>query len=198
MGRPVAAAVPGLAAPGIMEALSTWGMLWAHLKQPEYVHVLLNPLPIYGLALGGLALALGMGMKNRRAQIVALVLVFIGAASAIPVVHYGDAGYDVLDSQMENEKAIAWLDAHGQRAVQALPAYDTLALLALAALLVPWKWPKSAVILNSITLAMTVVDFGVGGWIGYAGGQAMHPEFRHGVPAEKVGGYDNMRDKHWF
>ena len=33
---------------------TSWELILAHLKQPEYVHVLLNPLPIYGLALGGL------------------------------------------------------------------------------------------------------------------------------------------------
>jgi len=28
----------------------------AHLSKPEYVHVLLNPLPVYGLAVGALGL----------------------------------------------------------------------------------------------------------------------------------------------
>jgi hypothetical protein len=176
-----------------MTPATSWELIVAHLKQPEYVHVLLNPLPIYGLALGGLALVLGMVMKSRPAQITALVLIFIGAGSAIPVVHYGDAGYDAIESQMPNDQADAWLDAHGQRALRALPAYDALAVLALVALAVPWKWPKSRAILNGLTLAMTAFDFALGGWIGYAGGQAMHKEFRTGTPLEQVGGYDKMR-----
>jgi hypothetical protein len=40
---------------------------------------------------------------------------------------------------------------------------------------------------------MTLVDLCLGAWIGYAGGQAMHKEFRSGMPAEPVGGYDKMR-----
>ena len=164
-----------------------------HLKQPEYVHVLLNPLPIYGTALGALALLIAMILKNRRAQITALILVLIGAGSTIPVAHYGDAGYDVIESQMSSDEADAWLDAHGQRALRAMPAFYGLIALALGALLVPWKWPKAAVALNVLTLALAVFDLGLAGWIGYAGGQAMHKEFRSGMPPEPVGGYDKMR-----
>jgi hypothetical protein len=176
-----------------MPAPSFWESILAHLKQPEYVHVLLNPLPIYGLALGALALIIAMALKSRHAQITALILVFIGAASTIPVIHYGDAGYDVIESQISSDQADAWLDAHGQRALRAAPAFDALIALSLIALLIPWKWPKSALVLNSLTLALAIVDFSLAGWIGYAGGQAMHKEFRAGMPAEPVGGYDKMR-----
>jgi len=176
-----------------MPALSLWESIQAHLKQPEYIHVLLNPLPIYGLALGAVALVIAMILKNRRAQITALILVFIGAGSIIPVVHYGDAAYDVIESEMSSDQADAWLDAHGQRALRAMPAFYALIALSLAALFIPWKWPKTAVVLNSITLALAIFDFGLGGWIGYAGGQAMHKEFRSGSPSEPVGGYDKVR-----
>jgi len=176
-----------------MPAPSFFETLLAHLREPEYIHVLLNPLPIYGLALGGVALITAMILKSRPAQITALMLVFIGAGSTIPVIHYGDAGYDEVDSQMSSDQADAWLDAHGQRALRAVPAFDALIGLALIALFAPWKWPKSALILNWLTLALTIVDFGLAGWIGYAGGQAMHQEFRSGMPPEPVGGYDKMR-----
>ena len=170
-----------------------WETILAHLKQPEYIHVLLNPLPIYGIALGALALVIAMTLKNRRAQITALILVFIGAGSTIPVVHYGDAGYDVIESQMSSDQADAWLDAHGQRALRAMPAFYALIALSLIALFAPWKWPKTSTVLNALTLALAIFDFGLAGWIGYAGGQAMHKEFRAGMPPEPVGGYDKMR-----
>jgi hypothetical protein len=175
-----------------MPAPTLFESILAHLRQPEYIHVLLNPLPIYGLALGAIALIVAMILKNRRAHITALVIIFIGAGSTIPVVHYGDAGYDSVDSQMQDQ-ADAWLDAHGQRALHAMPAFYALIALTLAALLLPWKWPKSALLLNGLTLTLTIVDFGLAGWIGYAGGQAMHKEFRAGMPPEPVGGYDKMR-----
>ena len=39
------------------------------LRQPEYIHVLINPLPVYGLAMGLLALIIAFFLKSRRAQI---------------------------------------------------------------------------------------------------------------------------------
>lgn len=170
-----------------------WKSILEHLHRPEYVHVLLNPLPIYGTALGALALVIAMLLKNRRAQITALILVFIGAGSTIPVVHYGDAGYDTIESTMLTDQADAWLDAHGQRALRAMPAFYALIALTLAALFVPWKWPRTALVLNGLTLALAIFDLGLASWIGYAGGQAMHAEFRTGMPAEPAGGYDKMR-----
>jgi hypothetical protein len=176
-----------------MPAPSLFESILNHLKQPEYIHVLLNPLPIYGLALGALLLIVAMFLRHRKAHVVALLLIFIGAASTIPVIHYGDAGYDAIDANLGGDQAEAWLDAHGQRAMRAVPAFDALIALSLISILVPLKIPKSATILNWLTLALTIFDFGLAGWIGYAGGQAMHSEFRAGAPAETPGGYDKVR-----
>ena len=38
---------------------------------PEYVHVLLNPLPVYGLAIGVLALCAGLLARSRQLQLLA-------------------------------------------------------------------------------------------------------------------------------
>ena len=56
---------------------------------PEYLHVLLNPLPVYGMAMGVLALGAALLARNKAAQVIALGLVVIAAASAWPVAHYG-------------------------------------------------------------------------------------------------------------
>ena len=45
------------------------------LRRPEYVHVLLNPLPVYGLLVAWIGLLIAFFSKSRRAQIAALVLV---------------------------------------------------------------------------------------------------------------------------
>jgi len=37
-----------------------------HLSKPEYVHVLLNPLPVYGLAVGVLGLIIALLSKTRQ------------------------------------------------------------------------------------------------------------------------------------
>ena len=64
------------------------------LRQPEYLHVLINPLPIYGLAVGWIGLIVAFFLQSRQAQIVTLVIVLISAASAWPVYEFGEQAYD--------------------------------------------------------------------------------------------------------
>jgi hypothetical protein len=55
------------------------------LKKPEYIHVVLNHLVIYGTISGALALAVSLILRSRAAQITALIVTLIAAASAYPV-----------------------------------------------------------------------------------------------------------------
>ena len=55
------------------------------LQQPEYVHVLLNPLPVYGLLIAWIGLLIAFFSKSRRAQIAALEQVLISSLCACPV-----------------------------------------------------------------------------------------------------------------
>jgi hypothetical protein len=41
-------------------------------QPPEYIHVLLNPLPVYGLSIGVLTLAVALFARSRAAKGVAL------------------------------------------------------------------------------------------------------------------------------
>ena len=47
----------------------------AHLSKREYVHVLLNPLPVYGLAVGVVGLIIALLLRTRAARVTALALV---------------------------------------------------------------------------------------------------------------------------
>ena len=163
-----------------------------HLNQPEYLHVFLHPLPIYGLALGAMALLLAIALRSRPAHIVALSLIFVCALSAWPVAEYGEQGYDRVES-MADRDGVAWLDAHAQRATRALPVFYVLAGVAFLALILPWKFPKTSLPLLALTLVCTVLAMAAGAWIGYAGGQIRHKEFRYGKPSEPLGGYEKMR-----
>src|SRR5438034_4993342 len=89
--------------------------LQALQRQPEYVHVLINPLPIYGLAMGWMGLIVAFFLRSRPAQIVTLVIVLIGAASAWPVYEFGEQGYDRVLT-MTDDDGHAWLDEHRDRA----------------------------------------------------------------------------------
>src|SRR5437773_6846656 len=87
------------------------------LRAPEYIHVLINPLPVYGLAMGVIGLIIALIQRSRRAQVATLALIVIAAASVWPVFHYGDAGYDRVLA-MADDPGQAWLKAHVHRADQ--------------------------------------------------------------------------------
>jgi disulfide bond formation protein DsbB len=151
------------------------------LRQPEYVHVLINPLPVYGLALGLVGLIVALLLRSRPAQVTALVLIFIAAASAWPVAYYGGEAYDRVLAMADNDGQ-AWLDAHENRADKFICFYYALAVVSLVAIIAPRKWPKSALPLTITTLLLAAVSLGAGGYIAYAGGRIRHREFRNELP----------------
>ena len=145
-------------------------LLHALQRQPEYVHVLLNPLPIYGLAIGWIGLLVGFFLRSRPAQIATLVLVLISAASAWPVYEFGQQGYDRVLS-MSDDAGQAWLDEHQHRAEQLIYFFYALAALSLIAITVPIKWPRTSAPLLIGTILLGVIVLGMSAYIGYAGGK---------------------------
>jgi hypothetical protein len=160
------------------------------LSQPEYVHVLINPLPVYGLGMGILALLIAFMARSRRAQVVALVLVVASAASAWPVFIYGKKGYQRVHAMSDNDGQ-AWLDAHMRRAEKLIYIYYLTAAVGLIAIVAPIKWPKIAPSLAAFTLILAIGLLFVGGYIAYAGGKIRHREFRNEPPPQ-----DGMVEHH--
>ena len=154
------------------------------LRQPEYIHVLINPLPIYGLVMGWIGLIIAVVLKSRRAQIATLSLVLISSASAWPVFEFGEQGYDRVLA-MTDEDGHAWLDEHKDRAEDLIYVFYALAVLSAAAIAVPIKWPKSAAVLVVAVILLGAVTLGTGGYIAYAGGRIRHREFRNVPPPPK-------------
>ena len=160
------------------------------LSQPEYIHVLINPIPVYGLAVATIGLIIALIQRSRRAQIATLVLVLFSGAIAWPVVHYGEEGYDRVLS-MADDQGQAWLKVHEHRADELAWSFYVLAVVAAVAILAPIKWPKTATALALVTLLCSFAVLGMGGYIAYAGGKIRHPEFRNSpappVPVEPEG-----------
>ena len=162
--------------------------------QPEYFHVLVNPLPIYGLVTAVLMLAGALVLRNRPAQLLALGLVVLSAASAWPTYMMGERAYTrvYVTADGDGQK---WLDIHKHRAEKLIYVFYALAAVALCAALVPLKVPKTAFPLALLTLMMALASLGVGGWIGKAGGKIRHPEFRDEPSAQpglaQAGGTQN-------
>jgi hypothetical protein len=151
------------------------------LRQPEYIHVLINPLPVYGLAIGLVGLIVAFFLRSRRAQIATLILVLICSASAWPVYEFGEQAKDRVLS-MENEVGGAWLEEHEERAEDLIWLFYGLAVLSAVALFAPRIWPRSSTSLVLAVILLTIATLGAGGYIAYAGGKIRHREFRNVPP----------------
>ena len=149
------------------------------LKQPEYVHVLLNPLPVYATAMGVLALLVALLLRSRQAQAVASLVILIGCLSVWPVMEYGDRAADRIKS-MSNTEGGKWLHEHDKRAEVAPWVFYPTGVLAIAAIIAAWKFPKISCWLSLAVLVAGITCVATGGWISHAGGQIRHTEFRNG------------------
>ena len=148
------------------------------LRQPEYVHVLLNPLPVYGLLVSWIALIAALISKSRRARTVTLILVFITSISAWPVYEFGEEGYDRVLA-MTDDDGHAWLDEHQDRGQRLIYLFYLVAALSAAAIIVPLRWPKWCAPLAIAVLLLGAVALSSGCYIAYAGGKIRHREFRN-------------------
>ena len=84
------------------------GDILRDLRQPEYIHVLINPLPVYGLALGLIGLLVAICQRSRAATIAALVVVLISTAAAWPAYEYGERAFESVLSVADKDGR-AWL-----------------------------------------------------------------------------------------
>jgi hypothetical protein len=147
----------------------------------EYIHVLLNPLPTYGLALGILGLATALLIRSKGAKLFSFGIVLTCSVVAWPVVHYGQNAYSGIRAKAD-EASQQWLGEHMKRGERWAYIFYLTAVLAAAALATDRKFPRAATPLALATLVVAGISVGVGGWISYAGGRVRHPEFRQTEP----------------
>lgn len=155
----------------------------AHLSKPEYVHVLLNPLPVYGLGIGLAGLIIALGLRARPARVTALPLVMLSAASAWPVCSYGEAGYDRMKA-MVDEEGDKWLEAHMRRGQKLIYVFYVVAALSAAGIIAEFALPGTATAIAIATLVLGTANLCVGAYIAQAGGRIRHKEFRFEAPPE--------------
>jgi hypothetical protein len=155
--------------------------LLRELQQPEYLHVLLNPVPLYGLAIAFFGLVVATYLGSRGGQLAALVLVFASTIAVWPVVYHGDQAYNLV-LPLADEDGQAWLKAHVHRADQLIFLFYGTALISACAIFVPKKWPRTSKPLVFVTMLGAILSLGAGTYIAHAGGKIRHREFRSAPP----------------
>jgi len=162
--------------------------------KPEYLHVLLNPLPAYGLAIGVLVLLAGFIRRNNAIRVTGLVLCTVCAASAWPVLYFGQHGYNSLYPQIDTESQ-QWLDTHMSRAEHFIYFFYAAAALGLSALAFR-KSPKAYRWHAVSTLALACLSIGLGAWIARAGGEVSHSEFRNEQSPPEAPAHEHKHSDH--
>lgn len=147
------------------------------MQKPEYLHALLNHLPIIGLAVAGLALVIALASKSRGAVLGSLALVAVMAASAWPVIQSGESAYNRMRAISDTESA-SLLKQHMLMADRWAWLYYLTALAAAAGVAVVWKRPAKLRLAGIPVVALAVASLITGAVIAKLGGEVRHAEFR--------------------
>lgn len=163
-----------------MSALASW---LKELSQPEYVHVLLNPLPVYGMSVALLALVIALIARSRDARTIGLFLILMICAVFPLIVHFGEAGYDRVYA-MSYQDGQAWLQVHRARAETWEWIFYATGISSLLALLLPRRAPRWRRPTALLTVALAAGSILAAAYISSAGGKVRHSEFRNGPPPQ--------------
>ena len=151
------------------------------LEDPAYRHVLINHLPLTGLAVAWIGLVIATLLRHRPSIFAALALLAVMAGSVYPVIAAGEDAYPFVYDTL-NGDGRAWLDHHTYLADTWGPVIYANAALALLAIgLGAWR----AKYLLSAALGVVLVTLGglgAAAVISETGGKIMHPDFRWSEP----------------
>lgn len=151
------------------------------LQKPEYVHVLINHLPLTGLFAALVALVAALIIRRPAAIFLALALVCAFSLSAWPVFEYGQAAYDRVYS-MADQAGDAYLARHRELAERWVWLFYMTAGAAALALVAGWKRPKWLSPSGVVVAALAAGSLAAGAVIADCGGKVRHREFRTGPP----------------
>jgi hypothetical protein len=122
----------------------------------EYVHALLNPLPLYGLTMGVLVLAAGLFARSKAARNIGLVLIVQCAASAWPFLYHGQHGYNHVHPQLDAGSQ-QWLKVRMDGAERFIYSFYLATPVGIASL----AWPTSRKTPRSISPSFMPLNDGM-------------------------------------
>jgi hypothetical protein len=161
--------------------MGLWREFVGNLSQPEYLHVLLNPLPSYVLGAAFVGLTAACFMRSRPARMLSLAGIILASASAWPVAYFGHAAYDRVSS-MSYANAQKWLDWHAAMADRLVWLDTATAAVAAAALVLSARGGKAERWSVGLAIVASAASLAFASVVAFAGGKIRHEEFRQGPP----------------
>lgn len=138
------------------------------------LHLVLNHLPVVGLALGGLALLGSFLLRRPEAIRLSLVILVVTGVATVPAFLTGEPAEDGVERFAGVSKGS--IEAHEEAAEIGLVAGIVAAVLSLAALVGGARKPALATPLAALALVASLGAAGVMGWVAHLGGLIRHPE----------------------
>ncbi len=145
-----------------------------------HLHLLLNHLPVVGVAFAFLVLAWGIYRKNEEVIRTALLLFVLVALITIPTFLTGDPARDFLQGMGVPRSAAR---RHDDAAGVTLTVMEVLGGIALLGLIFFRDRERMPRWFLRVTLALALVAAASALWTANLGGQIRHPEASFGAPA---------------
>jgi uncharacterized membrane protein len=156
-----------------------------------HLHLLITHLPVFGSILGALVLGYGLWSKSSVTKNAAYFLFIISAIGAGVAYLTGEGAEEAVEEIAGVSESI--IKVHENAALYALVSLVALGIFSLGALIINYK--KTAFIkpIAIMTLAISLVSFGLVAWTGYLGGQIRHTEISKGM-IQQNGGQESDDD----
>jgi len=149
------------------------------IAQPEYLHILMNHLPIIGLMVATVLTAAFLFLRNRPAVVVGMVAVAILSFSAWPTLLTGQNAYEKID-HLADDAGKAYLDRHMELAETWIYLFLATSVVTVAGIIASKKRPHLLFPAAIVSLVMAAGCLIAGSVIAENGGMVRHPEFRSG------------------
>lgn len=160
-----------------------------------HVHLLITHLPIFGSFFGAMVLAYGLFSKSYSTKIAAYLLLIISAAGAGIAYLTGEGAEETVEDLPGVTEAV--IEQHEDFAIFALIGLVSVGVLSLVGAYFTAKKSSFTKTFAYITLALSVIAFGLVARTGYLGGQIRHTEIREGyIPTTATEAPNNQINKH--
>ena len=151
------------------------------------LHLLINHLPVFGLAFGFLIQLASLIWNEEQLKRTALALYLVTALGTIPAYLTGDPAEHIVRDMSDVDRN--QIETHSDWATASLIAIEALGVAALAGLYLARKSGAVSPLAVNGCLAIAILGFGLVAWTAHLGGLIHHPEIRPGfvVPPRPPG-----------
>ncbi len=136
--------------------------LWQNIRDPEYAHLLLESLPLYGIGIGLLFLFVAVTFGERKSRALALLIICLSSASVWPYLALREKAQPRIIA-MHDPSFAPLIREQSQRRESMQGAYYALAVLSAISLVLAMSGKGRALLI--VTLVLAVAAFWLSLWL---------------------------------